>query len=249
MVLTSYHVGINFNFFKYLIAFRSVNNKWGGFFYETCYCFTYTGWPIFASISGVLWNLIHSCEKLFFRTVRADLWRYQLASIYGWTLCCSLIRAKRILRDLGKMQAGPSWAPPVPAITVSFLWACMWASSMGKWETFIPLLKVSCGHSCRGLHYWCGCSPEWKTAFLNKELKLTEQKTLWGQFSTLITEPSAFHRKAEEKPSYKTWQITKLSFFELVLEISLLFGEINNLLLTLLGNTAADHHLFLVFHF
>lgn len=66
----------------------------------------------------------------------------------------------------------------------------------------------------------------------------------------LITELSPLHRKAEEKPSYKTWLMTKSrhgGFFELVLEISLLFREINNLLLTLLGNTAADHHLFLNF--
>lgn len=91
-----------------------------------------------------------------------------------------------------------------------------------------------------------------KLPFFNKELQPTEQKLLWGQFSSLITELSALHRKAEEKPSYKTCLITKLrrrGIFELALEISLLFREINNLLLTLLGNTAADHNLFLVFHF
>lgn len=115
--------------------------------------------------------------KAVFGTVSADLWRYQLASIYGLTLWHSLIKDKCIIRDLVKMQAGPFWAPPVIAITVSFLWVWTWASSLGKWEILIPLLKVPCGNSCRGLKYWCGCSPEWKIAFLQQETEANRTET------------------------------------------------------------------------
>lgn len=68
----------------------------------------------------------------------------------GVAECCD-VQSQNPRGFLEKLGPGHSWVPPVAAIMASFLQVQTWASSVGKYEELIALIKLSCRHVCTAM--------------------------------------------------------------------------------------------------